>query len=191
MPRETKPLFSADLVRPAISAAFRKLHPGLMAKNPVMFVTMVGAALTTACIPTAGQDLSFVAQLSVWLWFTVLFSNFAEAMAEGRGKAQADALRRQRSETFARRLREGREERVAASDLVRGDHVVCTAGSRRTATWSKGSPASTNRRSPVSRLPSSARAGATGVPSVAARVCSATASWSGSPRSEATASSTG
>ena len=93
-----------------------------------MFVTMVGAALTTACIPTAGQDLSFVAQLSVWLWFTVLFSNFAEAMAEGRGKAQADALRRQRSETFARRLREGREERVAASDLVRGDHVVCTAG---------------------------------------------------------------
>jgi K+-transporting ATPase ATPase B chain len=122
-------LFSLALVRPAAAAAFRKLHPRAMIKNPVMFVTMIGAALTTLAIPAAEDERGFVVQLAVWLWFTVLFANFAEAMAEGRGKAQADALRRTRSQTFARRrLENGGEERVPASDLRKGDSVVCETG---------------------------------------------------------------
>ena len=100
-----------------------------MVKNPVMFVTMVGAALTTVGIFTAEPDLrGFVAQLAIWLWFTVLFANFAEAMAEGRGKAQAASLRRARKETMARRLQNGREEKVPAPILQKGDLVVCEAG---------------------------------------------------------------
>src|SRR6202035_206402 len=101
----------------------------LMIKNPVMFVTMVGAALTTAGIFTAEPALrGFVAQLAVWLWFTVLFANFAEAVAEGRGKAQAASLRRARKETMARRLYNGREEKVPAPILRKGDIVVCETG---------------------------------------------------------------
>ena len=100
-----------------------------MVKNPVMFVTMVGAALTTVGIFTAEAGLrGFVAQLAIWLWFTVLFANFAEAMAEGRGKAQAAALRRMRTTAMARRLRNGREEKVPAQILQKGDTVVCEAG---------------------------------------------------------------
>ncbi len=100
-----------------------------MVKNPVMFVTMVGAALTTAGIAFAvPAERGFVAQLAVWLWFTVLFANFAEAVAEGRGKAQADSLRKARKDTIARRLRNGREEKVPAPDLQKGDLVVCEAG---------------------------------------------------------------
>ena len=103
--------------------AFKKLNPRLMVKNPVMFVTMVGAALTTVGIFTAEPALrGFVAQLAIWLWFTVLFANFAEAMAEGRGKAQAAALRRMRTTTMARRLRNGREEKVPATDLAERRH---------------------------------------------------------------------
>ena len=100
-----------------------------MIKNPVMFVTMVGAALTTVGIFTAEPALrGFVAQLAIWLWFTVLFANFAEAVAEGRGKAQAASLRKARKETMARRLRNGREEQVPAPILQKGDLVVCEAG---------------------------------------------------------------
>jgi K+-transporting ATPase ATPase B chain len=109
--------------------AFKKLNPRLMVKNPVMFVTMVGAALTTVGIFTAELSLKgFVAQLAIWLWFTVLFANFAEAMAEGRGKAQAATLRRMRTTTMARRLRNGCETKVPATDLQKGDTVVCEAG---------------------------------------------------------------
>src|SRR4029078_7797188 len=99
-------LLDWKLVRPAIFDALKKLHPRLMIKNPVMFVTMVGAVLTTAGIftPTA-KDRGFILQLAVWLWFTVLFANFAEAIAEGRGKAQAQSLRRTRKNLVARRLR--------------------------------------------------------------------------------------
>lgn len=121
-------LLDRNIAGPAIAAAFRKLDPRLTVRNPVMFVTEVGAALTTAGIFTAGGQRGFVAQLAVWLWFTVLFANFAEAMAEGRGKAQAESLRRARKDTTARRLRNGSEERVAAQDLQVGDHVVCEAG---------------------------------------------------------------
>ena len=100
-----------------------------MIRNPVMFVTMVGAALTMIGIFTAEPTLrSFVAQLAIWLWFTVLFANFAEAVAEGRGKAQAASLRKARKQTTARRLQNGREEKVPAPDLQKGDIVVCEAG---------------------------------------------------------------
>ena len=100
-----------------------------MVKNPVMFVTMVGAALTTVGIFTSPTGLrGFIAQLAIWLWFTVLFANFAEAVAEGRGKAQADSLRKARKDTIARRLHNGREEKVPAPTLQKGDLVVCEAG---------------------------------------------------------------
>src|SRR6202047_3189075 len=106
-------LFDWEIVRPATGDAFKKLNPRLMVKNPVMFVTMVGAALTTVGIFTAEPGLrNFVTQLAIWLWFTVLFANFAEAMAEGRGKAQAASLRKARKDTMARRLHDGREQQI-------------------------------------------------------------------------------
>src|SRR5689334_8899937 len=121
-------LFDWNIIQPAIGASFRKLDPRLMVKNPVMFVTMVGAILTTIAIFTSQSERGFVAQLAIWLWFTVLFANFAEAVAEGRGKAQADSLRKARKETTARRLRNGVEEKVPATDLQKSDIVVCEAG---------------------------------------------------------------
>src|ERR1700751_4023311 len=118
MTQKPASLFDWNIVGPAIGDAFRKLNPRLMIKNPVMFVTMVGAALTTVWIFSAEPSLrGFVAQLAIWLWFTVLFANFAEAMAEGRGKAQAASLRRMRTTTMARRRVNGREEKVPATDL--------------------------------------------------------------------------
>ena len=122
-------LFDWTIVGPAIGDSFRKLNPRLMVKNPVMFVTMVGAALTTVGIGYAvPAERGFIAQLAIWLWFTVLFANFAEAVAEGRGKAQAASLRKARTDTTARRLRNGHEEKVPAPDLNKGDLVVCEAG---------------------------------------------------------------
>src|SRR6267143_263150 len=120
-------LFDWNIVGPAIGDSFKKLDPRLMVKNPVMFVTMVGAALTTVGIFTSPTDRGFIVQLAVWLWYTVLFANFAEAVAEGRGKAQANALRKARKDTMARRLKNGHEERVPAAELQKGDIVVCEA----------------------------------------------------------------
>src|SRR5215469_13508774 len=104
-----RPLFDPPIVKRAITDSFRKLNPRTMMKNPVMFVVEVGAAMTTIL---AARDLASGAsiggltfQITLWLWFTVLFANFAEAMAEGRGKAQADTLRKTKTETTARRLR--------------------------------------------------------------------------------------
>ncbi len=129
MTQKPASLFEWNIVGPAIRDSFVKLDPRLMVKNPVMFVTMVGAVLTTAGIFTSEAGLrGFVAQLAIWLWFTVLFANFAEAVAEGRGKAQAESLRKARKDTVARRLVSGREEKVAAPDLRKGDMVVCEAG---------------------------------------------------------------
>jgi K+-transporting ATPase ATPase B chain len=129
MKTQGRSLFDWNIVRPAIGDSFKKLNPRWMIKNPVMFVTMVGAALTTVGIFTAESALrGLVAQLAIWLWFTVLFANFAEAMAEGRGKAQAATLRRMRTTTMARRMCNGREEKVPATDLQKGDLVVCEAG---------------------------------------------------------------
>jgi K+-transporting ATPase ATPase B chain len=128
MTQKSPSLIDWNIVGPAIGDSFTKLNPRLMIRNPVMFVTMIGAALTTVGIFTASAERGFIAQLAVWLWFTVLFANFAEAVAEGRGKAQANALRNARKDTLARRLRNGREEKVPANELQKGDTVVCEAG---------------------------------------------------------------
>jgi K+-transporting ATPase ATPase B chain len=124
-------LFEGAIVKRAIKDAFAKLDPRLVAKNPVMFVVEVGSAITTYFfiegLITGAADTRFVGQVSLWLWFTVLFANFAEAMAEGRGKAQADSLRKTKSDTVARRLLGEREERVGAPELKKGDLFVCEA----------------------------------------------------------------
>jgi K+-transporting ATPase ATPase B chain len=129
MTHKAPSLFDWKIAGPAVGDAFKKLDPRLMVKNPVMFVTMVGAVLTTAGIFTATADRGFIAQLAVWLWFTVLFANFAEAVAEGRGKAQAQALRGTRVSTVARRVgKNGQVEEVSANDLRKGDVVLVRAG---------------------------------------------------------------
>src|SRR5437868_745450 len=101
-------LVDPKIVIPAIGAAFAKLNPRTLMKNPVMFVLEVVTVLTTVILArdliTGTQTLAFEIQIAVWLWFTVLFANFAEAIAEGRGKAQAETLRRQRTETQAKLL---------------------------------------------------------------------------------------
>src|SRR5262249_51257144 len=101
-------LFDPKIVVPAIGSAFVKLNPRSLMKNPVMFVLEIVTALTTVIlirdIVTGGESIGFEFQIVLWLWFTVLFANFAEAVAEGRGKAQAAALRRQRTETQAKLL---------------------------------------------------------------------------------------
>lgn len=99
-----------------------------MIRNPVMFVTMIGAFITTTIAVGSSADRCFVLQLAAWLWFTVLFANFAEAVAEGRGKAQAESLRKARKDTVARRLCDRGEETVPAPSLRRDDLVVCEAG---------------------------------------------------------------
>ena len=123
---QAKSLFTADLVVPAIRASFLKLSPRELVRNPVMFVTAAVAALMTILLVLGHDDLSiaFKAQLAVWLWLTVLFGTFAEALAEGRGKAQAASLRATKAELTATRLKDGRREPVAASQLRAGDLVV-------------------------------------------------------------------
>ena len=131
MAAKTHSIFDPAIIIPAIGESFKKLNPGHMVRNPVMFVTEVGAAITTVLLFTSGQGSSFgfLLQITLWLWFTVLFANFAEAMAEGRGKAQADTLRKARTETKANRLRaNGQIEEVPSSSLKRGDTVVVKAG---------------------------------------------------------------
>ncbi len=124
-------LFDRDIVRQAVAASFHKLHPRSMMKNPVMFVTEAGAVLTTLGLffRPANEPLGFGLQVAIWLWFTVLFANFAEAMAEGRGKAQADALRKTRTRTVANLLgKDGSPERVPAEQLRKDDVVIVSAG---------------------------------------------------------------
>jgi K+-transporting ATPase ATPase B chain len=133
--RASRNLFEARIVRSAVVAAFGKLDPRVQLRNPVMFVVEVGSVLVTLrllvnLINGGGPGgRSFTGQVALWLWFTVLFANFAEAMAEGRGKAQADQLRRMRKETTARRLRQdGGTEPVPAAALRKGDQVMVEAG---------------------------------------------------------------
>jgi potassium-transporting ATPase ATP-binding subunit len=122
-------IFDPAIIGPAIGDAFRKLNPITLAANPVMFVTEVGAAITTFFLFfNGGKDLGFEFQIALWLWFTVLFANFAEAMAEGRGKAQARALRATRTQTFALKLVNGKIEKIGAEQLRKGDIVVVSAG---------------------------------------------------------------
>ena len=128
MSHKAPTLFDWSIAGPAVGDAFKKLDPRLMVKNPVMFVTLIGAVLTTVAIFTAKADHGFIIQLAIWLWFTVLFANFAEAVAEGRGKAQAASLRAARKDTMARRLKNGKETIVPAPALEKGDLVVCETG---------------------------------------------------------------
>jgi K+-transporting ATPase ATPase B chain len=127
-----RPLLDPPIVKRAIGDSFVKLHPRLMMKNPVMFVVEVGAAMTTLEVVkdlAMGANIGFTLQIAIWLWFTVLFANFAEAMAEGRGKAQADTLRKTKTETMAKRLKNGKKyETVAATLLRRGDVVLVEHG---------------------------------------------------------------
>src|ERR1700752_1917758 len=130
-------LFDPEIVRPAVWESFRKLVPQNVIKNPVMFVVEIGSVLTTliwlrdlvATTPTS-QPLWFTFNVAFWLWFTVVFANFAEAVAEGRGKAQADNLRRMRTQTKAKRLTSSNGqnyESVWAPDLKQGDVVLVEA----------------------------------------------------------------
>jgi K+-transporting ATPase ATPase B chain len=144
---KARSLWDPTIVKPAIGEAFKKLDPRVMAKNPVMFVVEVGSVLVTVLVVHdlargAPVDLKFNIQLILWLWFTVLFANFAEAMAEGRGKAQAATLRKMRTTTMAVRMRRAGDatpiapgkpagrpgEEVSATELKRGDVVYIEAG---------------------------------------------------------------
>ena len=131
--QKKRSLFDPAIVRRALLDSIVKLSPRRMMKNPVMFLVEVGAVLTTILlIPGLSKhvDYLFQTQITLWLWATVFFANFAEAVAEGRGKAQADALRKAKTETTARRLSgpERKEEQIAASQLRKGDLVVVEAG---------------------------------------------------------------
>jgi K+-transporting ATPase ATPase B chain len=128
-------LFDRAILSRAAVDSLRKLAPHVLARNPVMFVVEVASVLTTALLvhdwlrpASAAAPLGFTGWVTLWLWFTVIFANYAESVAEGRGKAQADTLRRMRKETMARRRRNGRLEEVPASALERGDVVVVEAG---------------------------------------------------------------
>jgi K+-transporting ATPase ATPase B chain len=127
-----RPLFDPEILRRAILASFAKLNPVTLYKNPVMFVVEVGAAITTVFLVrdllAGAAGIGFAFQISLWLWFTVLFANFAEAMAEARGKAQADALRKTKTDTIAKRRVNGKVEAVPASSLRAGDTVSCETG---------------------------------------------------------------
>jgi potassium-transporting ATPase ATP-binding subunit len=124
---QARGLFDREILLHALKDSFLKLDPRVQVKNPVMFVVLIGTVVTF--IEAIAHPSVFAWSITVWLFLTVIFANFAEAMAEGRGKAQADTLRRMRAETEARRLgSDGNEERVAASALNKGDLVVCEAG---------------------------------------------------------------
>jgi potassium-transporting ATPase ATP-binding subunit len=123
---EARGLFDGEILRQALGDSFVKLNPLVQIKNPVMFVVLVGTVITF--IEAIAHPSTFSWSITIWLFLTVIFANFAEAMAEGRGKAQADTLRRMRSETEARRLlSDGTEELVPAASLAKGDLVVCEA----------------------------------------------------------------
>ena len=121
-------LFEPKILLPAFGETFLKLNPRLMVKNPVMFVTLVGAAISTVEIFRSPGQTLFVVQIAIWLWFTVLFANFAEAIAEGRGKAQAKSLRATRTRTSANKISgSGKIVTVDADSLRKGDVVVVHA----------------------------------------------------------------
>ena|SRR5437762_5543058 len=133
MAASKKSLWDAKIVRQALIDSVVKLSPRTMMRNPVMFVVEVGSVITSVLlikdISQHNPGFSFNLQITLWLWFTVLFANFAEAMAEGRGKAQADTLRKAKSETVANRLlANGQTEKVPGSKLRLGDLVIVSAG---------------------------------------------------------------
>jgi K+-transporting ATPase ATPase B chain len=128
-----RPLFDPQIIGRATKESFVKLNPAALAKNPVIFVVEVGAAITTILLGrdifTGASGIGFTLQIALWLWFTVLFANFAEAMAEARGKAQADSLRKTKTDALAKRCTaSGKIEEAPASALRAGDVVLCDAG---------------------------------------------------------------
>src|SRR5947209_9038653 len=127
---QRRSLWDPKIMRRAAVDALLKLNPRKMMGNPVMFVVEIGSVIATALLFKGGLAFKFNLQITIWLWFTVLFANFAEAMAEGRGKAQADTLRRARSETTANRIVGSGDctEQVPSSKLRAGDLVVVSAG---------------------------------------------------------------
>jgi potassium-transporting ATPase ATP-binding subunit len=157
-----RPLFDPAIVKRAIKDSFIKLNPRTVARNPVMFVVEIGSSLTTGlmirdiALGNTG-NLLFTIQVTLWLWFTLLFANFAEAMAEGRGKAQADTLRKAKTETVANRINTNKPgivdlafEITSGPKLRKGDLVLVRAGEfiRVMAKSSKVSLRLTNRQSP-------------------------------------------
>ncbi len=128
----SRPLFDPEILRRASTDSFVKLDPRTLYKNPVIFVVEVGAALVTIFLLrdlfTGAGDIRFEVQIALWLWFTVLFANFAEAMAEARGKAQADALRKTKTDAVAKKLVDGKVELTQPSSLRAGDMVVAETG---------------------------------------------------------------
>jgi K+-transporting ATPase ATPase B chain len=131
MTRHAHRPFDRAVAAEAVAAAFKKLSPAALLGNPVMFVAEAGAAVSTGAVFLGGgtEPVGFTLQIAVWLWFTVLFANFAEAMAEGRGKAQARALRKSRTRLTARRVRRADEEEIVPAErLRRGDVVLVRAG---------------------------------------------------------------
>jgi potassium-transporting ATPase ATP-binding subunit len=131
MKNKNTSLLQPSLFIESVGSAFKKLNPMTMIKNPVMFVTWVGAGLTTCLFFSHWMFLKFSAfelQISLWLWFTIIFANFAEALAEGRGKAQAESLKKNRVQAFTRKLSGKLVEMVLATALKKGDVVICEAG---------------------------------------------------------------
>ncbi len=124
-------LFNRKILLQAAGDSFIKLSPARLIKNPVIFIVAIGSVFTTIIVLGGifkGSFSSFNLNIAIWLWFTVLFANFAEAIAEGRGKAQAESLRKNRTQTMARRLDGNQEVRVLATNLKKGDIVVCETG---------------------------------------------------------------
>ena len=129
--RNMSRLFTREIAIQALKDSFIKLNPVFLVKNPVIFIVGIGALMTTVVVFADifnSHFSNFNFQITLWLWFTVLFANFAEAVAEGRGKAQADSLRKSRTQTKARKLVHNKEEIVLANDLRKGDIVICDAG---------------------------------------------------------------
>lgn len=124
-------LFERAIVKSALLDSIKKLNPAVLMKNPVMFIVEIGAFITTVMLIGqifSGHFSAFNFQITLWLWFTVLFANFAEAVAEGRGKAQAESLKKARKQTNARKLVNEKEIVVPANSLRKGDIVVCESG---------------------------------------------------------------
>jgi K+-transporting ATPase ATPase B chain len=124
-------LFNRKLALQAVKDSFIKLNPALLIRNPVIFIVAIGSFLTTVVVFAGifqGNFSSFNLNIAIWLWFTVLFANFSEAIAEGRGKAQADSLRKNRTQTIARKMDGKQEVAVNATELKKGDVVVCETG---------------------------------------------------------------
>src|SRR5262245_58102773 len=124
--KQRKIIFTSDLFFDSLNDSFKNLTPQFQIRNPVIFVTYLGALFTT--LLTFLHFSSFNLQIALWLWFTVLFANFASAIAESRGKAQAASLRKTQTENYAKKLLNGEAVTIPATDLKKGDKIYCEVG---------------------------------------------------------------